>query len=134
VKLWQNPTVCNDITVGNNGLYIAAIGPDPCTGVGSPIGEKFAALFAPSTGAGGGAGGGSPPPEPPAPTPPPSPTPAPPAPIPPPDPAPVPTKVTLSEARQAVIAAIDAGGVIQTRHEAAYRAANALAALKGWPT
>jgi kumamolisin len=43
--LWQNPAAFNDITVGDNGLYKAAAGPDPCTGLGSPIGISLAALF-----------------------------------------------------------------------------------------
>jgi len=43
--LWQNKNCFNDITVGNNGQYRAAVGPDPCTGLGSPIGTKLAALF-----------------------------------------------------------------------------------------
>lgn len=44
-KLWQNKSAFNDITSGNNGLYSAAVGPDPCTGIGSPIASKIAALF-----------------------------------------------------------------------------------------
>jgi kumamolisin len=44
-KLWANQNCFNDITEGNNGLYSAALGPDPCTGIGSPIGTKLAALF-----------------------------------------------------------------------------------------
>ena len=43
--LWQNPQVFNDITLGNNGFYSASMGPDPCSGVGSPIGANLAALF-----------------------------------------------------------------------------------------
>jgi kumamolisin len=43
--LWQNQTAFNDITVGNNGYYDAAVGPDPCSGIGSPIGTAIAALF-----------------------------------------------------------------------------------------
>jgi kumamolisin len=46
--LWQNQSIFNDITVGNNGLYSAGPGPDPCTGIGSPIGTKIAAFFAPA--------------------------------------------------------------------------------------
>lgn len=52
--LWQNQLCFNDITVGDNGAYRAMPGPDPCTGLGSPIGNKLAALFA-----GGGGGGGN---------------------------------------------------------------------------
>jgi kumamolisin len=44
-KLWQNQTAFNDITVGGNGLYNAGPGPDPCSGIGSPIGSSIAALF-----------------------------------------------------------------------------------------
>jgi|HubBroStandDraft_1064217.scaffolds.fasta_scaffold02216_5 kumamolisin len=43
--LWQNPGCFNDITSGGNGFYKAAVGPDPCSGLGSPIGAKLAALF-----------------------------------------------------------------------------------------
>jgi kumamolisin len=44
-KLWQNQTDFNDITVGSNGMYSAAVGPDACSGIGSPIGTKIGALF-----------------------------------------------------------------------------------------
>ncbi|HUB53328.1 MAG TPA: S53 family peptidase [Terracidiphilus sp.] len=44
--LWKNQGAFNDITVGSNGMYSAAVGPDPCSGIGSPIGTKIAALFA----------------------------------------------------------------------------------------
>lgn len=44
--LWRNPMAFNDITHGDNGMYRAAQGPDPCTGLGSPIGSKLAAIFA----------------------------------------------------------------------------------------
>jgi len=44
-KLWQNQSAFNDITVGSNGMYSAAAGPDPCSGIGSPIGTSIAALF-----------------------------------------------------------------------------------------
>jgi len=44
-ELWKNQTAFNDITVGSNGMYSAAVGPDPCSGIGSPIGTKIAALF-----------------------------------------------------------------------------------------
>ena len=43
--LWQNQGAFNDITKGENGLYSAAKGPDPCTGIGSPIGTQIATLF-----------------------------------------------------------------------------------------
>ena len=44
--LWSNHLAFNDITQGDNGHYRARIGPDPCTGIGSPIGGKLAKLFA----------------------------------------------------------------------------------------
>ena len=34
-----------DITQGSNGSYSAAIGPDPCTGLGVPNGTALASLF-----------------------------------------------------------------------------------------
>lgn len=43
--LWQNPKAFNDITSGSNGYYTAAVGPDACSGLGSPIGTSIAALF-----------------------------------------------------------------------------------------
>jgi kumamolisin len=43
--MWQNPQDFNDITVGDNGLYQAAVGPDPCTGLGSPIGISLSQTF-----------------------------------------------------------------------------------------
>ncbi|HXP88189.1 MAG TPA: S53 family peptidase [Bryobacteraceae bacterium] len=45
-KLWSNQLCFNDITQGDNGAYRAGPGPDPCTGLGSPIGIKLAALLA----------------------------------------------------------------------------------------
>lgn len=44
-RLWANPLCFNDITQGENGAYQALAGPDPCTGLGSPIGSKLAALL-----------------------------------------------------------------------------------------
>jgi kumamolisin len=44
-KLWANQAVFNDITVGGNGFYQAAMGPDACSGIGSPIGSSIAGLF-----------------------------------------------------------------------------------------
>lgn len=108
-KLWANQKAFSDITVGNNGLYSSAVGPDPCTGIGSPIGTSIEVLMAGTT-----------------------PVPTPPAPPIPPAPAPVPTGVTLIEAQDAVKSALAAGAVLQTRHEAETRALAALAALKGW--
>jgi kumamolisin len=50
-SLYQNQGDFNDITSGDNGLYKAGPGPDPCTGLGSPIGNKLATVF--TTGAAG---------------------------------------------------------------------------------
>jgi subtilase family serine protease len=44
-ELWLNHLCFNDITVGDNGAFRARIGPDPCTGIGSPIGQKLAQLL-----------------------------------------------------------------------------------------
>jgi kumamolisin len=44
-KLYANSVCFNDITVGDNGAYRAGVGPDPCTGLGSPIGTRIAGLF-----------------------------------------------------------------------------------------
>lgn len=44
--LWQNRAAFNDITRGDNGTYHAQIGPDPCTGLGSPIGAAIARQIA----------------------------------------------------------------------------------------
>jgi kumamolisin len=49
-SLYQNQSDFNDITSGGNGYYNAAPGPDPCTGLGSPIGNKLATLFTPASG------------------------------------------------------------------------------------
>jgi kumamolisin len=43
--LWSHPIAFNDITSGNNGQWKALVGPDPCTGLGSPIGTQIAKLF-----------------------------------------------------------------------------------------
>jgi len=45
-KLWANPVAFHDIVMGDNGQFRAAIGPDPCTGLGSPHAARIAALFA----------------------------------------------------------------------------------------
>ncbi len=44
-QLWLNQMCFTDIVTGDNGFFRARIGPDPCTGLGSPIGRKLAALF-----------------------------------------------------------------------------------------
>jgi kumamolisin len=45
--LWSNPLAFRDITVGSNGFFSALPGPDPCSGLGAPIGSAIAALFVP---------------------------------------------------------------------------------------
>ncbi|HEY2384296.1 MAG TPA: S53 family peptidase [Terriglobia bacterium] len=45
-KLWTNHLCFNDITKGDNGAYRAKAGPDPCTGLGSPIATKLSTLIA----------------------------------------------------------------------------------------
>jgi subtilase family serine protease len=47
-KLYANSVCFNDITAGDNGAFRAGVGPDPCTGLGSPIGSRLASLFAPA--------------------------------------------------------------------------------------
>ena len=49
-SLYQNQADFNDITTGGNGYYNAGPGPDPCTGIGSPIGNKLATLFTKASG------------------------------------------------------------------------------------
>jgi kumamolisin len=44
-ELWLNHLCFNDITEGDNGAFRARIGPDTCTGLGSPIGIKLAQLL-----------------------------------------------------------------------------------------
>ncbi len=48
-SLWQNQGDFNDITQGSNGFYSAGPGPDPCSGIGSPIANKIAQLFVNAT-------------------------------------------------------------------------------------
>src|SRR6266851_199103 len=43
--LWKHPENFTDITQGSNGSFQAAVGPDPCTGLGVPNGKKLAPLF-----------------------------------------------------------------------------------------
>lgn len=45
-ELYLNPTCFDDIVKGENGAFRAGVGPDPCTGLGSPIGKRLADLFA----------------------------------------------------------------------------------------
>ena len=44
-ELYLNNVCFNDITHGNNGAYRAGAGPNPCTGLGSPIGASLEALI-----------------------------------------------------------------------------------------
>ncbi len=44
--LWQHQTSFHDITVGSNGFYSARVGPDPCSGIGSPLGDRIATWLA----------------------------------------------------------------------------------------
>jgi kumamolisin len=44
-ELYLNAVCFNDITQGDNGAYRAGVGPDPCTGLGSPIGTRLARLL-----------------------------------------------------------------------------------------
>ncbi|HUL63319.1 MAG TPA: S53 family peptidase [Burkholderiaceae bacterium] len=44
-KLYKNHSAFRDITNGNNGDFLSARGWDACTGLGSPVGTKIAALF-----------------------------------------------------------------------------------------
>jgi len=46
--LWASQTDFVDITSGDNGAYEAAVGPDPCSGIGRVVGDNVAALFAPA--------------------------------------------------------------------------------------
>ncbi|MDB6090960.1 MAG: kscp [Gammaproteobacteria bacterium] len=44
-QLYQNPQALRDITEGNNGDFSASAAWDACTGLGSPNGQKVAAIF-----------------------------------------------------------------------------------------
>jgi kumamolisin len=44
-ELYLNQVCFNDITQGDNGAFRAGPGPDPCTGLGSPIGAKLAKVL-----------------------------------------------------------------------------------------
>ena len=43
--LYKNQAALRDITSGNNGDFLSVSGWDACTGLGSPVGTKIAALF-----------------------------------------------------------------------------------------
>lgn len=49
-SLYKNPAAFSDITSGGNGYYSAGPGPDPCTGLGAPIGNKLAPIFVSASG------------------------------------------------------------------------------------
>ena len=40
-EFFRNKSWFNDVTSGSNGVYAARIGPDPCTGLGTPIAHKW---------------------------------------------------------------------------------------------
>jgi kumamolisin len=44
-KLWANASAFSDVTSGDNGMFHAQVGPDPCTGLGVPIGRKIDGIF-----------------------------------------------------------------------------------------
>jgi kumamolisin len=44
-KLWSNAACFADITQGDNGMFHAQVGPDPCTGLGAPIGARLHAAL-----------------------------------------------------------------------------------------
>jgi kumamolisin len=88
--LYRNPGAFADITSGDNGMYKAQTGFDPCTGLGAPIGQAINSLFAPA-----------------APVPQPTPAPKPPAPSPTP-PAPAPSLMpTLVEVQAMAISRLE---------------------------
>jgi kumamolisin len=107
--LWADPGAFTDITQGDNGQYHAAIGPDPCTGLGAPVGVRIAAALASSA---------------PAPSPSPTPTPGP-------TPAPPPPAVTVDQAIAWAEARLPHVGFISA---ATARAAIAAGLKKSWPT
>jgi kumamolisin len=61
-NLYLSPAAFTDIVSGTNGAYNAGPGPDPCTGMGSPLGAAVATML--------GTAGTDPPPPPPPPPPP----------------------------------------------------------------
>jgi len=124
-KLWANGNDFNDITVGDNGVFSAQVGPDPCTGLGSPIGTSIENLLSVT---------GAVPVPTPAPAPAPSPTPDPiPAPTPNPPPTPV-TSVLLAQAQATVAAALASLPAWPALADAQKACSDALAAISGWPT
>jgi kumamolisin len=59
--MWQMQNCFFDITNGNNGAYSATTGPDPCSGIGRPLGTLVSALIAGTVTPPGGPPGGPPP-------------------------------------------------------------------------
>jgi kumamolisin len=106
-ELWAHRGAFTDVTQGGNGLYSAATGPDPCTGLGVPVGTALAALFT----------GIVAPPAPP--------------PISPPAPTPV-APPSLAAALAALDAAIDAADPLEDRDQIKALAAATLTPL--WPS
>lgn len=47
--VWSHTAAFADIVQGDNGFYRAIAGPDPCTGLGVPIGTRLLSIFAPVT-------------------------------------------------------------------------------------
>lgn len=109
--LWGNAGCFTDIVHGDNGEYSADVGPDPCTGLGAPIGRALAVFAATSVH-------------------PPVPAPPPPAPLPTPVPPPA-DSVTLEHAQEwAVRGLAKQGPLITKAHaEALVKASLAMA----WP-
>lgn len=105
--LWQNEPDFNDITVGDNGTYQAQVGPDPCTGLGSPIGTSLGQLLS----------SGAPSPQP--------------QPQPPPQPV---TSQLLAQAQAAVAVALANLPAWSSLSDAQFACAVALAMVPGWPT
>lgn len=44
-KFFLNQGDFTDVSLGSNGVYKASVGPDPCTGLGSPIGDEIITLL-----------------------------------------------------------------------------------------
>jgi kumamolisin len=107
--LWANRAAFNDIVSGGNGLYSAGVGPDPCTGLGSPIGTRLAALLVASA---------------------PAPAPAPPGASPTPAPAPS-GQPTYAALMAAVVAAVDAADNLETRGQIIATVGKAAASVFG---
>lgn len=44
-KLWTSVGAFVDVAQGDNGMFRASVGPDPCTGLGVPIGRRIGTIF-----------------------------------------------------------------------------------------